>query len=248
LPPLVHELHGIIRYLWPPIFNCIVKKIQVVALVALVLLADQALKYFIKTQYVLGEEHLVFGHWFRLHFVENDGMAWGWKLGDSGSWGKILLTVFRLVAVGFGVFYINKFIKEKSHGGFIFSAALIFAGAVGNLIDSLFYGLIFSSSDYGTRAVIFPEGGGYAGFLHGKVVDMLYFPIINATWPGWVPMVGGKPFEFFSPVFNIADASISIGLFIILLFQKRFFKVPVKAGEHATVETSVSTGDDVQVS
>jgi len=226
----------------------IVKKIQVVLLVLFVLIADQALKYFIKTHYLLGEEHHIFGHWFRLHFVENEGMAWGWKLGGSGSWGKIALTVFRLIAVVVGVFYINKFIKNKHHPGFIFSVALIFAGAVGNLIDSLFYGLLFSSSDNGTLAVLMPEGGGYASFLHGKVVDMLYFPIIQTTWPKWVPMVGGDSFEFFSPVFNIADACISIGLIIILLFQNRFFKKSSPEAAHPTVETNVTAGDEVQIS
>lgn len=224
------------------------KKIHIIAIVAVVLVADQALKYFIKTRYLLGEEHMVLGNWFRLHFVENDGMAWGWKLGDSGSWGKILLTVFRLVAVVVGVYYINKLIKDKQHPGFLVCAALIFAGAVGNLIDSLFYGMLFSSSDNGSLAVVMPEGGGYAGFLHGKVVDMLYFPIIDTTWPSWVPVWGGKSFEFFSPVFNIADASISVGLIIILLFQKRFFKQAAPSATHPTVETNVHAGDDVQIS
>ncbi|TAD92404.1 MAG: lipoprotein signal peptidase [Bacteroidetes bacterium] len=224
------------------------KKLHIIIIVAVILIADQALKYYIKTQYLLGEEHMVLGNWFRLHFVENDGMAWGWKLGDSGSWGKILLTVFRLVAVIVGVFYINKIVKEKQHPGFLVCAALIFAGAVGNLIDSLFYGMLFSSSDNGTLAVLMPEGGGYAGFLHGKVVDMFYFPIINSTWPSWMPFWGGEPFEFFSPVFNIADASISTGLIIILLFQKRFFKTEPAAAANPTVETNVPAGDDVQIS
>jgi signal peptidase II len=202
-----------------------VNKRNVVLLILAILLVDQVFKYYIKTTYYLGEDHPVLGNWFRLHFVENEGMAWGWKLGESGSWGKMALTLFRLAAVFFGVYYIGKIIREKYHPGFIFCVALIFAGAVGNLIDSMFYGMIFEESNPYEQnvATLFPEGGGYAGFLHGKVVDMLYFPIIQTTWPSWVPFFGGDSFEFFSPVFNIADASISVGLIIILLFQNRFF-------------------------
>lgn len=201
------------------------KKINIVLLILAILLIDQLFKFYIKTNYYLGEEHPVLGSWFRLHFVENEGMAWGWKLGKSGSWGKMVLTLFRLAAVFFGVYYIGKIIKEKYHSGFIICVALIFAGAVGNLIDSMFYGMIFDASDPYAHNVarLFPEGGGYAAFLHGKVVDMLYFPIIRTILPTWLPIWGGEPFEFFSPVFNIADSSISIGLIAILLFQNRFF-------------------------
>lgn len=201
------------------------KKSQVYLLILAIILVDQASKVYIKTNFYLGEEVPVFGNWFKLHFIENEGMAWGWKLGESGSWGKIALTLFRLIAVFFGVYYIGKIIREKMHKGFIICVALIFAGAVGNLIDSLFYGLIFEESNYATQnlAKLFPEGGGYAGFLHGKVVDMLYFPIIQGTYPSWFPFWAGEPFLFFSPVFNIADSSITIGLIAILVFQKRFF-------------------------
>lgn len=211
-----------------------VKKRSIIFLILLILLADQVFKFYIKTNYYLGEDHSVIGNWFRLHFVENEGMAWGWKLGESGSWGKMVLTLFRLAAVFFGVYFIHKIIKEKYHKGFIICVALIFAGAVGNLIDSLFYGMIFEASDPLTRNVanIFPEGGGYAGFLHGKVVDMFYFPIIRTDLPEWLPVWGGEPFEFFSPVFNIADSSISIGLIAILIFQNRFFP------KHKEVEKS----------
>ncbi len=164
------------------------------------------------------------GSWFRLFFIENEGMAWGWQFG--GEWGKMALTLFRLVAVVVGAFYIRRIIIHKFHPGFIVCTALIFAGAFGNLIDSLFYGLIFSASDIGMPlATMFPEGGGYAGFLHGKVVDMLYVPIIeDKTLPLWIPFWGGDRFTFFSPIFNIADASISIGVIVLLIFQKRFFK------------------------
>lgn len=225
------------------------KKRNVILIILLILLIDQVFKFYIKTNYYLGEDHRVLGNWFRLHFVENEGMAWGWKLGESGSWGKLALTIFRMVAVLFGVYYIGHIIKKKEHPGFIVCVAMIFAGAVGNLIDSMFYGLIFEGSDPMLQNVakLFPEGGGYAGFLHGKVVDMLYFPIIRSTFPSWIPVWGGEPFEFFSPVFNIADASISIGLIIILLFQNRFFKKAEQPVPHPTVETNVATGDDVQV-
>lgn len=220
---------------------------NVILLILLVVLADQALKVYIKTHYYINEHHNVLGDWFRLHFVENEGMAYGWKFG--GEWGKMILTLFRLGAVIFGVFYIRSIIQKKYHRGFIICAGLIFAGALGNLIDSMFYGLIFEESIPGSLGVakMFPYHG-YAGFLHGKVVDMLYFPIIrDAHFPAWVPVWGGEDFEFFRPIFNIADASISAGVIAILLFQKRFFKHhDVK--QNNTVETNAVVNDDVQVS
>ncbi len=194
---------------------------NIVLIVLLILFFDQAVKFYIKTHYYIGEEIKVFGQsWFRLHFVENEGMAWGWKMG--GDWGKIALTLFRLLAVIAGTFIIRNFIKKNYHRGFIICSALIYAGALGNLIDSMFYGMIFNDSDPYMQNVAkaFPAGGGYAGFLHGKVVDMLYFPIIsNAHYPTWIPIWAGDEFEFFRPVFNIADASISIGVITILIFQ-----------------------------
>ncbi|MEO7311743.1 MAG: lipoprotein signal peptidase [Chitinophagaceae bacterium] len=225
------------------------KKYQIVIFILLILIADQALKFYIKTNYFIGQEHLVAGNWFRLHFVENEGMAWGWKFGEAGGWGKLALTVFRLGAVIFGVYYINKIINKKYSRGFIICVGLIFAGAFGNLIDSLFYGIIFENSDPYMQNVakFLPSGGGYGSFLHGKVVDMLYFPVINSHYPQWVPWVGGKPFEFFSPVFNIADASISTGLIIILLFQKRFFKQQPAAEQHHTIETKTPVNDESQI-
>ncbi len=218
---------------------------QVALLIILVLIADQALKYYIKTTYQLGEEHNVLGTWFRLHFVENEGMAWGWKFG--GDSGKLVLTLFRLVAVVAGTFYLRSIVKKKYHPGFIVCAALIYAGAFGNLIDSMFYGLIYNTSDFFTVATLFPPEGGYAGFLHGKVVDMLYFPIINSRYPEWFPFWGGEPFEFFSPVFNLADASISAGVIALLVFQKRFF--PHHTDESAqTITTEAVVDDEAQVS
>lgn len=218
-----------------------------ILLILAIVVADQVLKIYIKTNYYINEHHNVLGEWFRLHFVENEGMAYGWKFG--GDWGKMILTLFRLGAVIFGVFYIRNIIKKKYHRGLIACAALIFAGALGNLIDSMFYGLIFSESIPGSMAVatMFPPQGGYAGFLHGNVVDMLYFPIIrNAHFPDWFPVWGGEEFEFFRPIFNIADASISAGVIAILLFQKRFFKHDEEK-QNTTVETNSVVNDDVQV-
>jgi len=175
-------------------------------------------------------------------------MAYGWKFG--GEWGKLLLTLFRLAAVIFGVFYIRKIVKHKYHPGFIVCAALIFSGALGNLIDSMFYGLIFEdSSQFGYNvAKIFPVHG-YAGFLHGKVVDMLYFPIIqNAHFPSWVPFWGGEDFVFFRPIFNLSDAAISTGIITILVFQKRFFKSNSKNIASKSLETGALVNDEMQVS
>jgi signal peptidase II len=212
---------------------------QVALLIILILAADQALKIYIKTHYSLQEEHNIIGRYFRLHFVENAGMAWGWKFG--GNFGKIVLTLFRLIAVLLGVFYLRTIIRKKYHPGFIICAALIFAGAAGNLIDSMFYGLIFSNSDYLVHNVaqLFPPHGGYAGFLHGQVVDMLYFPIIQTHYPSWFPVWGGQEFEFFSPVFNLADASISVGVIAILIWQRKFF--PHKAAVATTDAPAVTT-------
>lgn len=224
-------------------------KIRTVVLIILaIIIADQALKIWVKTSMNYHEQIFLIGRWFRLYFIENEGMAWGWKFG--GEWGKIALTLFRLVAVVFGVFYIRSIVAKKYHRGFIVCVALIFAGALGNLIDSMFYGLIFSASDENLpMAQLFPPGGGYAGFLHGKVVDMLYAPIIeNKTLPEWIPFWGGERFTFFSPIFNIADASISIGVIVILLFQKKFFKKQPEEVQHPTIETNAPVNDTVQVS
>ena len=205
------------------------KKKHVFLIVSLILVADQLLKYYVKTTFELNTSEPVFNDWFQLYFVENPGMAYGWKFG--GNWGKLALTVFRLIAVTFGIFYLGKIIKEKYHSGFIFCAALIFAGALGNLIDSCFYGLIFDKgmvlntqyNDYmGYLGLAKLSNHGYASFLHGNVVDMLYFPIIRGTFPNWIPGWGGQDFEFFRPIFNIADAAISIGVITLVLFQKRF--------------------------
>lgn len=216
-----------------------------VLIILLVLLADQALKIWIKTSFPFGHVMDILGlPWAKLYFIENEGMAWGWKLG--GETGKVLLTLFRLAAVLFGTWYLGKIVKQQYTRGFIICASLIYAGAVGNLIDSIFYGMIFEESSYSQVAKLFPEKG-YAGFLHGRVVDMLYFPMVRSTFPSWMPFIGGEPFEFFSPIFNIADASISAGVLTLLVFQKRFFRRAGDEDPHATVETDSRVSDNAQI-
>lgn len=231
------------------------KSRTIVLIILGIIIADQALKIWVKTSMHYGEYITLIPNWFRLYFIENAGMAWGWKFG--GDWGKMALTLFRLVAVIFGVFYIRGIIRKQYHRGFIICVGLIFAGALGNLIDSLFYGLIFDKgmlvdpvtgmgSGYSGLANFSSKG--YASFLHGNVVDMLYVPIIeDKTLPSWVPFWGGEQFTFFSPIFNIADASISVGVIAILLFQKRFFKKEQEIS-NPTVETSSNVNDTTQVS
>ncbi len=222
--------------------------------VFIILVIDQALKFYIKTTMPINTSQPIFGEWFQLYFVENPGMAYGWKFG--GSWGKLLLTIFRLGAVIFGTFYLGRIVRQKYHKGFIFCAALIYAGAIGNLIDSCFYGLIFDrgmlpTADGGDYTlydgVAKVSSTGYAGFLHGNVVDMLYFPVIHGTFPTWFPVWGGEKFEFFRPIFNIADAAISTGVISILVFQKRFFAHKKQEEFQATVETSARVDDDTQI-
>jgi signal peptidase II len=215
-----------------------------ILIILLIIIADQALKIWIKTTFPFGHVMDVMGlRWFKLYFIENEGMAWGWKFG--GEWGKMILTLFRLVAVLFGTWYLGKIIKQKYSRGFILCACLIYAGALGNLIDSMFYGLIFEESSYVHVAKMFPPKG-YAGFLHGKVVDMLYFPMVHSTVPNWVPFVGGNDFEFFSPIFNIADASISVGVITLLIFQKRFFRKH-HSEEPPTVQTNSEISDQAHI-
>lgn len=225
---------------------------HVVFIIAAIIIVDQALKIWIKTSHPTGEVVRVLGmDWFRLHFIENPGMAWGWKFGNET--GKMVLTLFRLAAVIFGTWYLGQIVKKQYKKGFIICAALIYAGALGNLIDSMFYGMIFDKGLSASSNYLQYDGiasfslNGYSSFLHGSVVDMLYFPMFKGHFPSWFPFVGGDNFEFFSPIFNIADASISVGVITLLLFQKRFFKKHSPKETHLTVETSTDISDKMQV-
>jgi signal peptidase II len=236
------------------IFAPYMKAKHIAFIIALIVIADQALKLYIKTHYHLNDNHNVVGNWFQFYFVENPGMAYGWKFG--GNWGKLALTIFRLVAVVFGTWYLGNIIKLKYHKGFIICAALIYAGALGNLIDSAFYGLIFDKGmiadpisheyfNYSGLAILGKQG--YASFLHGNVVDMFYFPLIEGRFPNWVPFWGGDDFLFFRPIFNLADAAISTGVITILVFQKRFFKQRKSDDSNHTVETKALVNDESQI-
>lgn len=192
-----------------------------IAVILLVLIIDQAIKLYIKSHFHYGEVTRVFGDWCRITFTENPGMAFGIEFG--GNYGKLALSVFRILAVFFGFYYIKKIVNDGEHKGFIVCVALVLAGAIGNILDSAFYGLMFSSTTDYEVARFMPVEGGYAGFLHGQVVDMFYFPIYQGTLPEWLPKWGGEPFEFFNAIFNFADMAISFGIGIILVFQKYFF-------------------------
>ncbi|WP_010519051.1 lipoprotein signal peptidase [Croceivirga radicis] len=198
-------------------------------LIIIVLLIDQISKIYIKTNFILGESVTVFS-WFKILFIENEGAAWGTKLSDilpiSDSAGKLFLTIFRLFAiVGIG-YWLFDIIKKKAPKVLILAVSLIFAGALGNIIDSVFYGLIFDHSNHQVATLFSNEP--YGKLFHGKVVDMLYFPIIDTTWPEWVPKYGGKSFRFFEPIFNIADSAISVGVAVLIIFNKKAFASPSK--------------------
>jgi signal peptidase II len=192
-----------------------------ILLIAVILITDQILKIWIKTHMVIGEEIPLFGNWGMIHFIENNGMAFGMEMG--GRPGKLILSIFRIMAI-FGIaWFLNSLIRKKANPGLILAVSAIIAGAVGNIIDSAFYGMIFSES-FSQPAILFPPGGGYSSLLHGRVVDMFYFPVINTTWPDWSPFRPGESFIFFRPVFNIADSAITCGVIAILIFQKRMFR------------------------
>ena len=191
----------------------------IVILCAAILIIDQVVKVWVKTHLHIGEEIPLIGDWCLLHFVENEGFAFGMALG--GSTGKIILSLFRLVASGALLWFLLHSVRKGMRTSLVTCVTLIFVGAVGNLIDSFFYGLIFDESLYNV-AVLFPEGGGYAPLLQGRVVDMFYFPLIDTTLPGWLPIWGGRPFVFFNAIFNVADAAITIGA-IWLIIDQLFF-------------------------
>jgi len=229
-----------------------------IILVFLVIIADQVMKIFVKTHFCNGDDVRIMGSWFRLHFIENEGMAYGMTISKS-VFGKIILSSFRLIAVIFGFFLLKKLVVKGYRRGAIICGALILAGAMGNLVDSLFYGLIFTDSPYSCFSGNYDSlhsmlqnhnqeavakftsfGHGYGKFLQGKVVDMLYFPMLETTAPKWVPFIGGKEFIFFEPVFNIADAAISVGVLTLVFFQKRLIHKPgeVTVTEQATGNTN----------
>ena len=192
-----------------------------VLLILLIIILDQALTIWVKTNMVLGQEYHILGNWFIIHFIENNGMAFGMEI--AGKFGKIILSLFRIGAVAGIGWYLIHLIKQKASTGLIITISVIMAGALGNIIDSAFYGMIFSNSYYHV-ASMFPAEGGYSSFLHGQVVDMFYFPVLKGTFSDWIQFSGGDNFIFFRPVFNIADSSITVGVTLILIFQKRFFK------------------------
>lgn len=194
-------------------------------LIILVLLIDQISKIYIKTNFVLGESVAVLD-WFKIYFIENEGAAWGAKLSDilpiSDSVGKLILTIFRLFAIAGIGYWLHDTIRKKHSKTLILAVSLIFAGALGNILDSVFYGLLFNDSNREVATLFSSEP--YGGVFYGKVVDMLYFPMIDSTWPEWMPYFGGKSFRFFEPVFNIADMAISTGVGVLIVFNKRAFK------------------------
>jgi signal peptidase II len=194
---------------------------KITLLVFSLLIIDQIVKIWIKTNMTIGQSIPVFGDWFQIYFIENNGMAFGMQFG--GELGKLALSLFRIVLIGFIIWYLRKLIKSNTPSGVLYGVALILVGAVGNVIDSMFYGLIFNESSFTQVAQLFPPGGGYSTFLHGKVVDMLYFPLIDTTLPDWIPIWGGEQFVFFRPIFNIADSCITIGVAYLLIFKRGYF-------------------------
>jgi len=208
--------------------------IVAIVVIVLVLLADQVSKIWVKTNMSLYETYEILS-WFKIRFVENPGMAFGLELGGEGNraWGKLFLSLFRIVAIGFIAYYLYRLVKRGYSKGYIACIALILAGAFGNIIDSVFYGVIFSESYMGHVASFVPLGEGYSSWLHGHVVDMLYFPIFKATFPDWFPLLGGIGFEFFSPIFNIADSAITVGIFLLLIFYRRTLSLSLEKTEKA---------------
>ncbi len=217
----------------------LVKRAHIVFLIiATVLIIDQAVKIYIKTHFYYGESvHILGLPWAQIKFVENEGMAFGLSWG--GVTGKYILSIFRIIMAGLLLYFAAQLVKAKESKGFIAAFSLIIAGAIGNILDSLYFGLVFNKSDYHTRNVaeFLSEEGGYAPFLQGNVVDMFYFPMIKSHYPSWFPFKAGEYFEFFRPIFNVADASISVGVVLIILFYRKMFLKK----ESKPTETEAST-------
>ena len=184
-------------------------------IVVAILVVDQVIKIWVKTHMTLHEQIEIFS-WFKIVFIENNGMAYGMEIGS-----KLVLSLFRVVAVSVLGYYIVQQVRKQARYGYLICLSMVMAGAAGNIFDSMFYGLIFNASSEFYTSYFVPFGTGYASFLMGKVVDMFYFPLIVTTWPDWVPMFGGQPYVFFSPVFNFADASISVSVVLVLLFYRK---------------------------
>ena len=184
-------------------------------IVVAILVIDQVIKIWVKTHMTLHEQIEIFS-WFKIVFIENNGMAYGMEIGS-----KLVLSLFRVVAVSILGYYIAQQVRKQARYGYLICLSMVMAGAAGNIFDSMFYGLIFNASSEFYTSYFVPFGTGYAPFLMGKVVDMFYFPLIVTTWPDWVPMFGGQPYVFFSPVFNFADASISVSVVLVLLFYRK---------------------------
>ncbi len=199
------------------------------SIIAVILLVDQVVKLWIKTHLAIGDEISLIGDWCKIHFVENEGMAFGFSFG--GTFGKLLLSLIRLAASVFIIILLNRLIKKNAGWVMLVSLSLIFVGAVGNLVDCCFYGICFSESTFEQVAVLFPEGGGYGKFLYGKVVDMFYFPLCEWTWPSWMPWLGGRHAEFFNAIFNVADAAICVGVTGLVIDQLFFAKSDDKVDE-----------------
>lgn len=222
------------------------RKLKVFLLVLVILIIDQASKIYIKTNFYYHEMVPIFGlDWAYLHFVENNGAAFGLSLG--GEWGKLALTTFRIVTVCILAYFINMLIKRRESMGMIMALSLVFAGAIGNIIDSVFYGVIFSESGFSPEgvAIFMPPDGGYSSLFHGKVVDMFYFPMIDTYWPDWVPVIGGNSFQFFRPVFNVADSSIFVGMVILLIFYRDFFSGGQQKGREQDDKDKKEATEDI---